>query len=550
MEIAASDLDGARTGAQGSLRQVIDALATASPTLQMFHGPEAMADGVRAAGAPAIAVLESAADAGGAGGVAAARALWLANAAPADTAVRAAEHALSEPRLWWHGVFLGGEVGPLARPLAPRLAEVFELCRGLMPAAAQAYVRTAGMAAVDRLGAWLGDAELAPAAASAAGGLGRDAVELVEPLGALLREGPSLAATSAAVDSLCRTCPDVGALASHAHVALGGDRWLRMWTVRRLAEVGQRRHSRGEPRDASRRDWWGTFFRSVPLADCADRDQLAALLVPALDDADTDVVRNTVMALAAIGAVDEARRIELLASDSELAADVADALYTLGAADSASGVAATDLYVAAPPLDRDRGERLAANLRDAIARSDHLVTVDEGDGNDALLRVLADDGHVMFHGSSTRDLEVLEPTRMGTSDNPLTDQVGVFGDVDPVIPHFYAVVDRTRARSITNGRHDTPRGSRYHLALDLHAIASRTFTPGSVYVLPRDTFTLHDEWASPTAVRPLAEVQVRADDYPLLADLWSSDLGKPINDAFDEALTALWHTAHFPSRRS
>lgn len=108
---------------------------------------------------------------------------------------------------------------------------------------------------------------------------------------------------------------------------------------------------------------------------------------------------------------------------------------------------------------------------------------------------------------------------------------------------FFAIVDRVRYRmTIVNAaiRLETPDGSIsdpfYYFALTDSVFVQKPWREGSVYVLPKDGFEEQPEdrigdvrihthhWASLRAVRPLAQLRVRPEDFPFLEQI------RPQND--------------------
>jgi hypothetical protein len=107
----------------------------------------------------------------------------------------------------------------------------------------------------------------------------------------------------------------------------------------------------------------------------------------------------------------------------------------------------------------------------------------------------------------------------------------VFGASDGIWALFFAVVDRTVAGSLVNACFSVDGLTERHYYFSVNAEAvkdSRGFSPGSVYVLPRESFrrqpdehlgghliTSH-QWASRQPVRPWAVLHVEPTDFPFL----------------------------------
>jgi hypothetical protein len=154
---------------------------------------------------------------------------------------------------------------------------------------------------------------------------------------------------------------------------------------------------------------------------------------------------------------------------------------------------------------------------------------------------LADTQDVLLHGSGSADIEEFEP-RQADDVGEFGARLAVYAASDGLWPMYFAVVDRNVVGSLVNasmhvldddGRHT---GSYYYyFSVDRDALAAGAWRPGSVYVLPRETFEAQPEevweglrlastqWASAVPVRPLARVDVRPEDFPLLDEVHGHD---------------------------
>lgn len=148
----------------------------------------------------------------------------------------------------------------------------------------------------------------------------------------------------------------------------------------------------------------------------------------------------------------------------------------------------------------------------------------------------------IFHGSNKREIAEFAPTRNSVE---LNDETGrgnlqaVYGTHDGLWAMFFAIVDRSRLKgSIRNGViyfHDAS-GQRlpvYNFSINRDLLAERPYTAGALYFLPRESFTrlemtpgvFANEWASTTAVRPLARLALDPEDFPFLERMGGHDDG-------------------------
>jgi hypothetical protein len=144
------------------------------------------------------------------------------------------------------------------------------------------------------------------------------------------------------------------------------------------------------------------------------------------------------------------------------------------------------------------------------------------------LRWLAEHRPVVFHGSPRDDLTELSTERRSSDTTAWGNQQAVYASADPVWAIYFACLRRDRGFTGTkNGSMGRPGGPLYprrYFFLHNHGSASpHRFGPGSLYLLPPDTFvgdaplvgvvdTAH--LVSHEPVRPLARVDVTPEDFP------------------------------------
>lgn len=144
-----------------------------------------------------------------------------------------------------------------------------------------------------------------------------------------------------------------------------------------------------------------------------------------------------------------------------------------------------------------------------------------------VLRWLAEQRPVLFHGSNRADLEALEPIRLSRDATAFGNQQAVYATSDPVWAIYFAVLRRGKGFSTRNGSMAPaaagvyPRW--YFFSLNPPRAAEARFGDGSLYVLPRDGFASQPplgglidtaQWVSAEAVRPLVRIEVGPADFP------------------------------------
>jgi hypothetical protein len=145
------------------------------------------------------------------------------------------------------------------------------------------------------------------------------------------------------------------------------------------------------------------------------------------------------------------------------------------------------------------------------------------------LRYLLEHRPVVLHGTGEPTIERFEARRQTDYDNEWTN--AVFATDDPIWPIFFAVVNRSVARSLVNGCSRRWGESHYYFSIGTDPQRRDAWRDGWIYVLPRETFHAHragTEWLSPVAVRPLARLHVEPSDFPFLPDVTGHSLGDPI----------------------
>ena len=179
-----------------------------------------------------------------------------------------------------------------------------------------------------------------------------------------------------------------------------------------------------------------------------------------------------------------------------------------------------------PPVAADAGVEAAfAAAADALLAGE---TVSIPERRLDFLRWLAENRPVVFHGSPRDDLTELSTERRSSDTTAWGNQQAVYASADPVWAIYFACLRRDRGFTGTkNGSMGQPGGPlyprRYFFLHNYGSASPHRFGPGSLYVLPPDTFvgdaplvgvldTAH--LVSHEPVRPLARVDVTPEDFP------------------------------------
>lgn len=172
---------------------------------------------------------------------------------------------------------------------------------------------------------------------------------------------------------------------------------------------------------------------------------------------------------------------------------------------------------------------------------------------------VADHHDLALHGSGDPNIALFEP-RQSSDVNDFGNQKAVYAASDGLWAMFFAIVDRARVMSITNAcirlEEDTGavHGPLYQFSVSQSALASQPWRTGTVYLLPRKTFTTQPsmalgsskvhiaQLASRVPVQPLAKLTVTPEDFPFLLQIRGHD-----DQRLQEYATALQTGAPWPS---
>jgi hypothetical protein len=171
---------------------------------------------------------------------------------------------------------------------------------------------------------------------------------------------------------------------------------------------------------------------------------------------------------------------------------------------------------------------------------------------------IADHHDIALHGSGDPNIALFEP-RQSNDLNEFGNQKAVYAASDGLWAMFFAIVDRERVMSITNAcvrladETGNLHGPYYVFSVSQAALPNQPWRTGTVYVLPRGTFTTQPplafgsnqvqiaQLASFESVQPLAKLTVTPDDFPFLTQIRGHD-----DQRLQEYATALRTGAPWP----
>lgn len=159
------------------------------------------------------------------------------------------------------------------------------------------------------------------------------------------------------------------------------------------------------------------------------------------------------------------------------------------------------------------------------------------------LQYLIEYENVLLHGSQNAGITSFEPRQAG---NAFKDgqTPRIYAASSAQLSYWYAIVDRERLKQICGtakfGMIYAPvhpqtkvREARHFFHVSHEAFPYRPFRPGTVYILPRDSFSpeyLELQWYAEKPVTPLASVPVSPADWPMLACVRALNWDVPLPD--------------------
>jgi len=174
---------------------------------------------------------------------------------------------------------------------------------------------------------------------------------------------------------------------------------------------------------------------------------------------------------------------------------------------------------------------------------------------------IADHHDIALHGSGDPNIALFEP-RQSNDLNEFGNRKAVYAASDGLWAMFFAIVDRERVMSITNAcvrladETSNLHGPYYVFSVSQAALPNQPWRTGTVYLLPRSTFTLQPpitfgpnevhiaQLASLVPVQPLAKLMVTPEDFPFLTQIRGHD-----DQRLQEYATALQTGAPWPRDR-
>jgi len=153
------------------------------------------------------------------------------------------------------------------------------------------------------------------------------------------------------------------------------------------------------------------------------------------------------------------------------------------------------------------------------------------------LNYLCESKEIVVHGSGNSAINEFEP-RQSNDAVEFGNQQAVYAASDGIWASYYAILDRDRyVRSLVNTCQrivdpDGEKKSYYYFSINEDALPHNPWRTGTIYILPRRTFERESapegresaQWRSFSAVKPLAKISVRPEDFPFLGQIRGHDM--------------------------
>jgi hypothetical protein len=174
---------------------------------------------------------------------------------------------------------------------------------------------------------------------------------------------------------------------------------------------------------------------------------------------------------------------------------------------------------------------------------------------------LAEQHEIALHGSGAPNIALFEP-RQPSDLTEFGNQKAVYAAADGLWAMFFAVVDRAQVGSVANAcirladETGAWQGPYYVFSVSQSALPNQPWRTGTVYLLPRQTFTMQapvavgatqvhiPQLASLVPVQPIAKLIVTPADFPFLRQIRGHD-----DQRLQEYATAMQTGGPWPSDR-
>ena len=183
-------------------------------------------------------------------------------------------------------------------------------------------------------------------------------------------------------------------------------------------------------------------------------------------------------------------------------------------------------------LERENKRKAFANLFEQTLSSNNGESAPVVEYNlpypkEDFLRFLTEEKNVLLHGSSNRNIEILEPRQANDAIKISGNKKAIYGVTDPVLPIFYAIQDKKKLQGIikSGASENAETGElEYEFKISKDALESKPWTRGVIYLFDKNQFSperddngeLSGEWVSEIPVRPVAKLEVGPEDFRFL----------------------------------
>ena len=143
------------------------------------------------------------------------------------------------------------------------------------------------------------------------------------------------------------------------------------------------------------------------------------------------------------------------------------------------------------------------------------------------LKFIVAEKNVLLHGSSNREIKILEPRQANDGSKKSGNKNAIYGVTDPVLPIFYAIQDREKLQGVIESGVEIDKETgelKYKFGIPKEMVDIKPWTRGFVYIFDKKSFMPEQddngepsgEWTSEEAVSPIARLEVGPEDFRYL----------------------------------
>ncbi len=140
------------------------------------------------------------------------------------------------------------------------------------------------------------------------------------------------------------------------------------------------------------------------------------------------------------------------------------------------------------------------------------------------LRFIVAKKNVLLHGSSNREIKIIEPRQANDGSKKSGNKNAIYGVTDPILPIFYAIQGREKLQGVIESGVEIDKETgelEYKFGIPKEMVDIKPWTRGFIYIFDKKLFTPEEddngepsgEWTSGEPVSPIARLEVGPEDF-------------------------------------